>query len=136
MGARPCLQVKMDGQEFKQIRQKLGLSAAALGRALGYQGSDANVARTIYRLESGRQIPCPVKQLLLMFDAFGVPRAWVGKTARHQHNVGPKWCDHASFREAELQVDLFALAMERIVARQANRRSRDSHGASLIEEPS
>ena len=137
MGVRPCLQVKMDGQEFKQIRQKLGLSAAALGRALGYQGSDANVARTIYRLESGRQIPCPVKQLLLMFDAFGVPRAWVGKTARHQHNVGPKWCDHASFTEAGLQVDLFALAMDRIVARQtANRRSRNSHPVSLMGEPS
>jgi transcriptional regulator with XRE-family HTH domain len=127
----------MNGHEFKQIRQKLGLSAAALGRALGYQGSDANVARTIYRLESGRQIPRPVMHLLLMFDAFGVPRAWVGKTVRHQNNAGPKWCDHASFAEAEMQVDLFALAMERIVARQAaNRRSRNTHPASLIEEPS
>jgi hypothetical protein len=52
--------------------------------------------------------------LLLMFDACGVPRAWVGKPVRQ--NAGPKWCDHASFTEAELQVDLFALAMERIAA--------------------
>ena len=135
MGVQPCLQVKMEGQQFKQIRQNLGLSAAALGRALGYQGSDANIARTIYRLESGRQIPRPVVHLLLMFDAFGVPRAWVGKPVRE--NAGPKWCDHASFTEAGLQVDLFALAMDRIVARQtANRRSRNSHPVSLMGEPS
>jgi transcriptional regulator with XRE-family HTH domain len=125
----------MDGQQFKQIRQELGLSASALGRALGYQGSDANVARTIYRLESGRQIPRPVVHLLLMFEVFGVPRAWVGKTIRQ--NAGPKWCEHGSFTEPELQVDLFAIAMQRIVARQAaNRRSRDIHPASLVEEPS
>ena len=135
MSVLPCLQVKMEGQQFKQIRQTLGLSAAALGRALGYQGSDANIARTIYRLESGRQIPRPVVHLLLMFDAFGVPRAWVGKPVRQ--NAGPKWCDHASFTEAGLQVDLFALAMDRIVARQAaHRRSHNSHPASSMEEPS
>jgi hypothetical protein len=42
----------MDGAAFKKIRVKLKLSAAALGHALGYRGADANIARTIYRLES------------------------------------------------------------------------------------
>jgi hypothetical protein len=81
----------MDGQEFKKIRQKLKLSAAALGHALGYEGSDANIARTIYRLESGRPIPRPIGRLLEMFDAFGVPRAWAGETAQRQHHARPKW---------------------------------------------
>ena len=81
----------MDGQEFKRIRKRLKLSAAALGHALGYEGSDANIARTIYRLESGRPIPRPIARLLEMFDAFGVPRAWAGETAQRQHDARPKW---------------------------------------------
>jgi transcriptional regulator with XRE-family HTH domain len=81
----------MDGQEFKAIRKRLKLSAAALGHALGYEGSDANIARTIYRLESGRPIPRPVARLLEMFDAFGVPRAWAGETAQRKHEARPKW---------------------------------------------
>src|SRR5437588_8130946 len=81
----------MDGQEFKRIRQRLKLSAAALGHALGYEGSDANIARTIYRLESGRPIPRPIGRLLEMFDAFGVPRAWAGEAAQRQHDARPKW---------------------------------------------
>jgi len=81
----------MDGQEFKRIRNRLKLSATALGHALGYEGSDANIARTIYRLESGRPIPRPVARLLEMFDAFGVPRAWAGETAQRKHDARPKW---------------------------------------------
>ena len=81
----------MDGQEFKRIRKSLKLSAAALGHALGYDGSDANIARTIYRLESGRPIPRPIARLLEMFDAFGVPRAWAGETAQRKHDARPKW---------------------------------------------
>jgi hypothetical protein len=81
----------MDGQEFKRIRKGLKLSAAALGHALGYEGSDANIARTIYRLESGRPIPRPIARLLEMFDAFGVPRAWAGETAQRKHEARPKW---------------------------------------------
>ena len=81
----------MDGQEFKRIRKGLKLSAAALGHALGYEGPDANIARTIYRLESGRPIPRPIARLLEMFDAFGVPRAWAGETAQRKHDARPKW---------------------------------------------
>jgi hypothetical protein len=56
----------MDGKEFKKIRvEHLKLSAAALGHALGYEGSDANIARTVYRLEAGRRpIPRPIGRLL------------------------------------------------------------------------
>src|SRR6516162_2445170 len=75
---------KMTGEEFKKIRQKLKLSAAALGHALGYKGRDKNIAVTIYRLESGRPIPVAVGRLLEMFDAYGVPRAWTGETAQRK----------------------------------------------------
>ena len=74
----------MDGDEFKRIHHRLGLSAAALGHALGYRGSETNIARTIYRLESGRPIPRPIARLLVMFDAYGVPRAWAYRV-RHGH---------------------------------------------------
>jgi len=64
----------MNGADFKKIRLKLNLRAAALCHALGYEGSDANIARTVYRLEAGRRpIPRPIGRLLEMFDAFGVP---------------------------------------------------------------
>jgi transcriptional regulator with XRE-family HTH domain len=69
----------MTGEEFKKIRQKLKLSAATLGHALGYKGRDKNIAVTISRLESGRPIPVTVGRLLEMFDAYGVPRAWAGR---------------------------------------------------------
>jgi len=73
----------VNGADFKKIRLKLNLRAAALGHALGYEGSDANIARTVYRLEAGRRpIPRPIGRLLEMFDAFGVPRAWAGDGAR------------------------------------------------------
>ena len=85
----------MDGQEFKKIRQKLKLSAAALGHALGYEGSDANIARTIYRLEAGRCIGKPIGRLLAIFDALGVALAlgvvlaFAGERAERQHNDRP-----------------------------------------------
>ena len=111
----------MDGDEFKRIRHRLGLSAAALGHALGYRGSETNIARTIYRLESGRPIPRPIAGLLVMFDAYGVPRAWAGETEQRRHNARPKWCDHTAFSEATLGADLMGVAMQRI----AERRGRD-----------
>jgi hypothetical protein len=82
----------MNGADFKKIRLKLNLRAAALGHALGYEGSDANIARTVYRLEAGRRpIPRPIGRLLEMFDAFGVPRAWAGDVAQCQHSQQPRW---------------------------------------------
>jgi hypothetical protein len=52
----------MDGAAFKKIRVKLKLSAAALGHALGYRGADANIARTIYPLESDTNQRAPYEQ--------------------------------------------------------------------------
>jgi hypothetical protein len=88
----------MDGKEFKKIRvEHLKLSAAALGHALGYEGSDANIARTIYRLESsGRRIPKPIERLLEMFKFFGVPWAWAGEVTHRKRE--PKWADRAGGR--------------------------------------
>jgi hypothetical protein len=85
----------MDGEEFKRIRSTLKLGAAALGHALGYEGSDANIARTVYRLESGRSIPKPIWRLMAMFGAFGVPVAWVGEVAQRKHSERPKWANEA-----------------------------------------
>jgi len=110
----------MDGQEFKRIRHRLGLSAAALGRALGYSGSNANIARRIYRLESGRSIPLPVGRLLEMFDAYGVPPAWAAVTAQQQREG--KRCDHSSFSEVTLGAELIGVAMQRIAERTGARR--------------
>jgi hypothetical protein len=82
----------MNGQEFKKIRLKLKLSAAALGHALGYEGRDVNIARAIYRLEAGeRPIPTTTGRLLEMFNAYGVPRAWAGETAQRKHAARPQW---------------------------------------------
>ena len=111
----------MDGNEFKRIRHRLGLSAAALGHALGYRGSETNIARTIYRLESGRPVPRPIARLLVMFDAYGVPRAWAGETEQLRHNARPKWYDHSAFSEATLGADLMGVAMQRIAARRGAR---------------
>jgi hypothetical protein len=82
---------KIDGAGFKRVRLRLKLSAAALGRALGYEGSDANIARAIYRLETGRPIRKPIGRLLEMFDAYGVPLAWAGEVAQRKHSERPNW---------------------------------------------
>ena len=37
----------MTGEELKRIRQEFGLSAAEMGKALGYSGPRANVAVTL-----------------------------------------------------------------------------------------
>jgi hypothetical protein len=66
------------------------VGTAALGHALGYEGSDANIARTIYRLEAGRSILKPIGRLLEMFDAFGGPLARAGERAERQHNARPQ----------------------------------------------
>jgi hypothetical protein len=64
----------MDGQEFKRIRKGLKLSAAALGHALGYEGPDANIARTIYNIDLNQGVPSRVRSLAclkcLMLSAF------------------------------------------------------------------
>ena len=66
----------MTAAELKATRQKLGLTALQLGLALGYSGSKAGIATTIYRLERGeREIPPCTARLAAMFARYGVPEA-------------------------------------------------------------
>jgi len=67
----------MTGEELKEIRQAFNLSAASMGRALGYSGPKANIAVTIRRLErDARPIPAPVARLAQMFAQNGIPKEW------------------------------------------------------------
>jgi transcriptional regulator with XRE-family HTH domain len=65
----------MTGEELKEIRQAFNLSAASMGRALGYSGPKANIAVTVRRLErNSRAIPAPVARLAHMFAENGIPK--------------------------------------------------------------
>lgn len=67
----------MTGAQLKAIRETFGLSASAMGRALGYSGPKANIAVHIRRLERGdRRIPPSVERLALMFYREGIPKGW------------------------------------------------------------
>jgi transcriptional regulator with XRE-family HTH domain len=60
----------MTGAELKAIREACGLSASAMGKALGYSGPRANMAVHIRRLErNARPIPPSVEKLAL-------PKEW------------------------------------------------------------
>ena len=54
------------------MRKTFGLSAAAMGRALGYSGSSANIAAHLRRLERGAR-PIAVGRLAEMFWREGIP---------------------------------------------------------------
>ena len=65
----------MTGEELRGIGQAFGLSASAMGRALGYSGPKANIAVHIRRLErDARPIPTPVARLVQMFRKHGFLR--------------------------------------------------------------
>jgi transcriptional regulator with XRE-family HTH domain len=65
------------GAELKAIREAFGLSAAAMGRALGYSGPKANIAVHIRRFERGdRHIPFWIARLALMYSRHGIPQGW------------------------------------------------------------
>ena len=67
----------MTGAQLRMIRDKFGLSASAMGKALGYSGPKANIAVQIRRLERGdRRIPPPIERLALMFYREGIPEGW------------------------------------------------------------
>jgi transcriptional regulator with XRE-family HTH domain len=67
----------MTGAELKSIREAYGLSASAMGKALGYSGPRANVAVHIRRLErEARRIPPSVENLALMYRRHGIPKEW------------------------------------------------------------
>jgi hypothetical protein len=67
----------MTGSELKSIREAFGLSASAMGRALGYSGPRANVAVLVRRFErDARPIPPPVARLAQRFMHNGIPKEW------------------------------------------------------------
>jgi transcriptional regulator with XRE-family HTH domain len=67
----------MTGAELRTIREAYGLSASAMGRALGYSGPKANIAVQLRRLErDARRIPPSVERLALMFARHGIPKEW------------------------------------------------------------
>lgn len=67
----------MTGDEMRKVRERLELSAARFGYAVGYSGPTTNVGRLVRRLESGeRHIPPTIERLILMFETFGVPDGW------------------------------------------------------------
>lgn len=64
----------MTGPDLREIRQRLGLTAEAFGRALGYRGSRNAVQVQVAGMESGaRVIPVERARLAAMYDRFGVP---------------------------------------------------------------
>ena len=64
----------MTGGKLRKMRKTFGLSAAAMGRALGYAGSNANIAAHLRQLERGaRPIPAAVGKLAEMFWREGIP---------------------------------------------------------------
>jgi transcriptional regulator with XRE-family HTH domain len=67
----------MTGQQLKALRQAYGLSASAMGRLLGYNGTSRNIGVHVRRLERNvRPIPPPVARLAYMFSYFGFPEEW------------------------------------------------------------
>jgi transcriptional regulator with XRE-family HTH domain len=67
----------MTGEEFRRIREDLGLSTEKFGRALGYQGTYGIAARHIRRFESGaRTLPPWIERLAAMYRRHGVPEDW------------------------------------------------------------
>jgi transcriptional regulator with XRE-family HTH domain len=67
----------MTGEEFRRIREDLGLSTEKFGRVLGYQGIYGIAARHIRRFESGaRKLPPWIERLAAMYGRHGVPDDW------------------------------------------------------------
>jgi transcriptional regulator with XRE-family HTH domain len=67
----------MTGEEFRRIREDLGLSTEKFGRAIGYQGTYGIAARHIRRFESGaRTLPPWIERLAAMYGGHGVPEDW------------------------------------------------------------
>jgi transcriptional regulator with XRE-family HTH domain len=67
----------MTGAQLRSIREAYGLSASAMGKALGYSGPKANIAVHIRRLErDARPIPSSVERLASMYAQHGIPKEW------------------------------------------------------------
>lgn len=68
----------MTGDEFRSIRQGLGLSLRKMGKALGYESNANTMSVQIRRYESGnRPIPPWIARLACMYGRFGIPKEWL-----------------------------------------------------------
>jgi transcriptional regulator with XRE-family HTH domain len=73
----------LTGEEFRDIRYRLGLSASEWGRALGYSGSHNSLRTVISRYERGRRvIPTRTVRLAFMYGKHGVPAMGTGERER------------------------------------------------------
>ena len=64
----------MTGPEFAAIRQRLGLTAEAFGRALGFRGNRNSIQARICDMEAGRRtITETVGRLAWIYGRDGVP---------------------------------------------------------------
>lgn len=68
----------MTGAEFKAIRKRLGLSRAAFGYVLGYQGKAMNVNTLIWQMERDKKRIMPwTGRLAEMYSQHGIPCEWM-----------------------------------------------------------
>jgi transcriptional regulator with XRE-family HTH domain len=67
---------------MRAMRLRLGLTEVELATAMGYKGKPVSLEAQIRRWELGyRAIPPQEERLMLMFDAYGIPKGWRnGKT--------------------------------------------------------
>jgi hypothetical protein len=65
----------MTREDFRKIRETLGLSTERFGRALGYQGTHGTAARHIRRESGARTLPPWIERLLPpCMDAMASPK--------------------------------------------------------------
>lgn len=66
----------MSPENFKRIREGLGFTQEAWGRALGYSGP--HVRGQVHRMEAGeRPIGPTISRLVEMYGRHGVPDDWI-----------------------------------------------------------
>lgn len=64
----------MTGPQFAAIRKRLGFTAEAFGRALGFGGNRNSLQGRISDMEASRRTITPtLARLAVMFDRFGIP---------------------------------------------------------------
>jgi len=68
----------MTGEEFREIRLRLGLSQSAMAKVLGYRSSQS--VSGYERQARRRQVPHQVAMLMRAFDGGYRPDNWPGPT--------------------------------------------------------
>lgn len=67
----------MHGNEFRSLREKMGLDRLAMARMIGYTGTDRNDVMRIRRLEnSGEPVPLYIARLVWLIDEYSEVQGW------------------------------------------------------------